>query len=453
MGKKTGLKYGFLNFRRIILWLSTVLFVLLVVLFNIIGWYLYYVVKNSKEDELGKRLIAIANLVSSYFENEALVLSLSEGDEQTDWYKNLRSYLLDVKNNNRLRTISIYDVNFQWMIGTDVNMKIGDYSSLLMIDEEEINRCIDEKIGTQSYLYSYEEVQYKRAYAPIKDFDGEVVAFVKVEADREYFVALIKLRNSLIFLGLICIAVIGVLVVIFYKLVNELIKAEESAELTSRFQSLSTMAAGVAHEIRNPLGIIRNTTELLKSELPSDTESYSYTESILEEVSRLNILIDQFLQLSKRDVSAKKECDINNLIKSTVSFVEYDFERSNIKISYTGTDESVRIKCDEKSIKQLLLNLFINAKQSMENGGLINVNLSKNKDNILINITDEGSGIKRGDINKIFNPFYSTKDSGVGLGLTICKNIVDSHNGTIKIFNNKNKGTTVIVSLPMKLSV
>jgi len=425
------------------------MFILLVALFNVVGWYLYFVVKNSKEDELGNRLITVANMVSSYLESEAVIISFTEGDEQTDWYKRLKEYLLEVKKKNNLRTLSIFNTDFQWMIGTDADMKIGTYSYLLKIDEEEIKKSITQKVSTQSYLYSFEDIQYKRAYAPIQGFDGTIEAFVKVEASRDYFVGLAKLRNSLIFLGLFCIGVIGILVIIFYKLVNALIKAEESSELNNRLQSLGTMAAGVAHEIRNPLGIIRNTAEILKAELLSESDSYSYVDSILEEVHRLNNLVTQFLQLSKPSVIEKRDCDIRQLIESTISFVKYDFEKSGIKNFYDKPQHPVNIKCDENSIKQLLLNLLINAKQSMKNGGSVKIDLIKKKNKILITITDEGSGISEIEIKKVFDPFYSTKDAGIGLGLTICKNIVDSHNGTIEVFSRENKGTKIIVSLPI----
>jgi len=439
------------------------MFILLVALFNVVGWYLYFVVKNSKEDELGNRLITVANMVSSYLESEAVIISFTEGDEQTDWYKRLKEYLLEVKKKNNLRTVSIFNTDFQWMIGTDANMKIGTYSYLLKIDEEEIKKSITQKVSTQSYLYSFEDIQYKRAYAPIQGFDGTIEAFVKVEASRDYFVGLAKLRNSLIFLGLFCIGVIGILVIIFYKLVNALIKAEESTELNNRLQSLGTMAAGVAHEIRNPLGIIRNTAEILKAELLSESDSYSYVDSILEEVHRLNNLVTQFLQLSKPSVIEKRDCDIRQLIESTISFVKYDFEKSDIKISFTCNatfmsqkprDKSrattfTNIKCDENSIKQLLLNLLINAKQSMKNGGSVKIDLIKKKNKILITITDEGSGISEIEIKKVYDPFFSTKDAGIGLGLTICKNIVDLHNGTIEVFSRENKGTKIVVGLPI----
>jgi signal transduction histidine kinase len=426
------------------------MFILLVALFNVVGWYLYFVVKNSKEDELGNRLITVANMVSSYLESEAVIISFTEGDEQTDWYKRLKEYLLEVKKKNNLRTLSIFNTDFQWMIGTDANMKIGTYSYLLKIDEEEIKKSITQKVSTQSYLYSFEDIQYKRAYAPIQGFDGTIEAFVKVEASRDYFVGLAKLRNSLIFLGLFCISVIGILVIIFYKLVNALIKAEESSELNNRLQSLGTMAAGVAHEIRNPLGIIRNTAEILKAELLSESDSYSYVDSILEEVHRLNNLVTQFLQLSKPSVIEKRDCDIRQLIESTISFVKYDFEKSGIKNFYDKPQHPVNINCDENSIKQLLLNLLINAKQSMKNGGAVKIDLIKKKNKILITITDEGSGISEIEIKKVFDPFYSTKDAGIGLGLTICKNIVDSHNGTIEVFSRENKGTKVVVRLPIE---
>ena len=426
------------------------MFILLVALFNVVGWYLYFVVKNSKEDELGNRLITVANMVSSYLENEAVIISFTKGDEQTDWYKHLKEYLLEVKKKNNLRALSIFNLDYRWMIGTDENMRIGVYSYLLLIDEEEIKKSITQKVSTQSYLYSFEDIQYKRAYAPIPGFDGKVEAFVEVEASRDYFVGLTKLRNSLIFLGLFCIVVIGILVIIFYKLVNALIKAGESSELNNRLQSLGTMAAGVAHEIRNPLGIIKNTAEILKAELLSESDSYSYVDSILEEVHRLNNLVTQFLQISKPSVIVKKDCDIKQLIESTISFVKYDFEKSDIKILYDKPQHSLNIKCDENSIKQLLLNLLINAKQSMKNGGSVMIGLIKKKNKILITIADEGSGISETEIKKVFDPFYSTKDAGIGLGLTICKNIVDSHNGTIEVFSRENKGTKVIVSLPIE---
>ena len=406
-------------------------------------------VKNSKEDELGNRLITVANMVSSYLENEAVIISFTKGDEQTDWYKRLKKYLLEIKEKNNLRALSIFNLDYRWMIGTDENMRIGIYSYLLLIDEEEIKKSITQKVSTQSYLYSFEDIQYKRAYAPIQGFDGKVEAFVEVEASRDYFVGLAKLRNNLIFLGLICIVVIGILVIIFYQLVSALIRAEENIELTNRLHALGTMAAGVAHEIRNPLSIIKNTAEILKSDLTDKPEISFYTDSILEEVHRLNNLVSQFLQLSKPPVMEKSNCNIVELIESTVSFVKYDFEKANIKVTFNKPSSPMNIKCDWNALKQLFLNLLINAKQSMENGGLIIIDLVKKRNRVVVSVSDEGKGISRGDLKRVFDPFYSNKATGIGLGLTICKNIVDAHNAKIEIFSSENKGTKVIVSLPI----
>ena len=226
-----------------------------------------------------------------------------------------------------------------------------------------------------------------------------------------------------------------------------------------RLATLGELAAGAAHEIRNPLTSIRSTIQYLKNKI-TDDEDKDIINDLLEEVDRINEIIQDMLSFAKKEDINKREINLKLLINQILSLVNNVVRKKNIiiKIDYDTNDEI--IFADQGQLKQVLLNIVMNAIQSIDKpDGTISISVksiqdkpyhNKNYFTYLIEITDTGKGISSKNIDKIFDPFYTTKSEGTGLGLTITYNIINKHSGDIEIDSKKEIGTTVRIKLPNK---
>ena len=220
-----------------------------------------------------------------------------------------------------------------------------------------------------------------------------------------------------------------------------------------RAEQLATMgqfAAGIAHELRNPLTAIRSTIQYLENEFEQDTDQRKLAHDILDEVDRLNNIVGNLLSLARPAESNPEEIDICREIERCVNFIETKARSQNIKLQMDFEQDLPKLRFDQAELRQVLLNVMMNGLQSMPEGGLLLIKASRfaGSDRILIQIGDEGPGIPADLRQKVFDPFFTTKAGGTGLGLAICNSIVKRYNGEIWIEQTKGGGTEVKISLP-----
>jgi signal transduction histidine kinase len=220
-----------------------------------------------------------------------------------------------------------------------------------------------------------------------------------------------------------------------------------------RAEQLATMgqfAAGIAHELRNPLTAIRSTIQYLENEFEQGTDQRKLAHDILDEVDRLNNIVGNLLSLARPAESNPEEIDIRREIERCVNFIETKARSQNIKLETDFEQDLPKLRFDPAELRQVLLNVMMNGLQSMPEGGLLLIKAScvAGSDRMLIQIGDEGSGIPADLRQKVFEPFFTTKVGGTGLGLAICNSIVKRYNGEIWIEQTKGGGTQVKISLP-----
>ena len=224
-------------------------------------------------------------------------------------------------------------------------------------------------------------------------------------------------------------------------------KAEELLRKTEKLSVVGQLAAGVAHEIRNPLTSIKGFVQLLQKTVDKPI----YTDIILSEIGRLEEIVKGFLSLSKPLPPHKEEIDVKILLQQVVHLFESQAILNNVEIVQESCFGLPPIYCDGNHIKQVFFNILHNAVEAMPNGGMIKIQtLLHNSDSIKFRFIDQGHGISEERIKKIGEPFFSTKEKGTGLGLMVSQKIVQEHGGTINIESAVNRGTTVEVILPMK---
>ncbi len=218
--------------------------------------------------------------------------------------------------------------------------------------------------------------------------------------------------------------------------------------------ALTTLAAGIAHEIKNPLGSIGIHIQLIQKSI-RDKETIkredieNYLNVINEEVDRLNRIIVDFLFAVRPMDTKLVDSDVNQVIKGLLDFVKYELEESNVKLEVHLEESLPKIKLDAKYFKQALLNLIKNALYAMPNGGILKVETGSTGEMVYVKIIDNGVGIPKSIIDKIFEPYFTTKDFGTGLGLTLVYKIVKEHMGEITVESREGKGTTFTLTFPI----
>ncbi len=226
---------------------------------------------------------------------------------------------------------------------------------------------------------------------------------------------------------------------------------EEQLRHAEQLATLGEMVAGISHEIRNPLGIIRSTAELLEHKI-EDPALRRFTSMIMEEATRLNAILTEFLDFARPKTVRHSVCNIEDVIERNISFLEPELKRLKIQVEKHYESDGEILKADPDLLYRAFLNIFNNALQAMPEGGRLSIKTfieENGKRNMKILISDSGRGITEEHLQKIFKPFFTTREKGTGLGLAIVTNIIESHKGKIRIKSQPGKGTTVEITLPM----
>lgn len=235
---------------------------------------------------------------------------------------------------------------------------------------------------------------------------------------------------------------------------QDLTRTKEMEEEMSRRERLATigeLAAGIAHEIRNPLASISGSMQVLNRDLDMKDEDRHLMEVALKETERLNSIVTEFLIFARPIQLNPKPCNIIELLTETISLAKKSSDyRDDIEILTDFHDENMYIIIDQDKIKQVFWNLLINAFQAMPGGGRFRIETrgGTSSEGIEILFEDNGEGIKKEDTGKIFNPFFTTKCSGSGLGLAVVQKIVKEHNGNIEVKSTVGMGSLFTVNLP-----
>ncbi|MEH7344048.1 ATP-binding protein [Bacillus sp. JJ1532] len=237
-----------------------------------------------------------------------------------------------------------------------------------------------------------------------------------------------------------------------YLMLKRQAASEKKENEIQKLELVGTLAASTAHEIRNPLTGIKGLVQLLSEKYTNSQDQY-YFAVINDEISRINEIVSEFLILGKPTAQKTEIMDIRNILKELEPLILSEANLNNVKYELALPITPLLVDCTKDQLKQVLLNISKNALESMAKGGHLTIKLFREQDECHIQIADTGIGIREEDIEKIFQPFYTSKDFGTGLGLVVCKRILHSFDGEIKISSTVNKGTVVDVILPIQNGV
>lgn len=222
---------------------------------------------------------------------------------------------------------------------------------------------------------------------------------------------------------------------------------EADLHRNERFAALGKVAAGVAHELRNPLSSIKGLALLTRKKLNGDQQGHINVDMMVKEIERLDRSIRELLDFARPENLQLEEVPLESLANDAVEIFSTDFASGDIKVSFKGNCENL-VRIDTDKIKQVFLNIFLNAIQAMKGGGYLNIDIKREEQKVVCTIEDSGGGIPEDVLKKVFDPYFTTKNEGTGLGLAISAKIIEEHEGSLAIESKEGKGTRVTIKLP-----
>jgi two-component system, sporulation sensor kinase E len=229
--------------------------------------------------------------------------------------------------------------------------------------------------------------------------------------------------------------------------VTELRQTEERLRRTDKLTVVGELSASVAHEIRNPLTSLKGLVQLLQME---DEKHQLYYQIMLDELNRINHIVSELLLLAKPQQIKFSEADLQMILYNVISLLKTEASLHNIQIEFEVHDQQAIIECEPNQLKQLFINIVKNAIEASSAGDMVAISLQTSDNHVTVRVKDQGCGISKEFLERIGEPFYSSKEKGTGLGMTVSFKIVQSHHGTIKFNSEPDKGTEVTVRLPIK---
>jgi signal transduction histidine kinase len=414
-------------------------------------------------------LLLVENLNHQVFLQFALPIALRYGKIQLrnkEQFEHLDKVVRATLHSFQVESVNIYDLNNVISYSYDpdrIGIKdVGGADYLKARDGVSTTKLVQRGnflelllgLPIESKLITFSPL---RAEKPLLRLSGPVLGVVEIVQD-------LSDDNKRIFsfqvrVLLTSTAVMGVLFVILIYVVNrgerimehraqERLRLKEKLSKAEKLSSLGEMVAGISHEIRNPLGIIKSSADLLKKKLDLKDPASPIAEIIAQESTRLNNILTDFLNYARPRTPNLIPCQLEDIVEKNISFLQSELDRNGFKIEMVSFGEPKSIKGDSDMLYQAFLNILINAMQAMPGGGRIRVVFESENQGVRIRFEDEGTGIGSEIIEKIWDPFFTTKEKGTGLGLGIVKNIIESHGGRLNVFNNIQAGASVEIYLP-----
>ena len=444
------------------------------------GWVLYERALDSLERQMGNHLVAEVELIASGINGET-VMMLRPGYEASGFYRNSTNRLRRAREMVGARRIYVFDRDGRSLLDTEPGIAIGrEYPRLKYRDRMEVERLWEgEKAHT--LLFTDEAgLDYMTGYAPVFN-DGKVVAGVAVDIGPGYTKAVHRFRQSVyLFAGLSALLTLVVALVLGRTLtrpIQRLVTAareigggnlenavdtsgrdeigylgetmeEMRLKLLARDAQLRQMLSGVAHEIRNPLGGIEIYAGLIADDLPEEDSRKQHIEKVIAEVGNLDRVIADFLAFSRQAQPDPESVEVARLVEDAAFLLSPEMERARVEYDQQIPPE-LAVFADPEQVKRAFVNLMKNGVQAMAGtGGRLSVRAETSDAGVSVEIEDTGPGIPSQVQARLFEPFFTTREKGSGLGMAIARQAVEKNRGRIDIASEPGRGTTVTLHLP-----
>ena len=407
---------------------------------------LYRTARDRLDDALGQRLQAVATATVHLVDGDAIVDWAFDPVASTDllW---LVSRLERIRDANDLAEITLCDQAGFVVASASGRVERGAPNVFWDLDRSAVELALA-GAPSVSRLYRGGDLYQKSAHAPVFDRDGAVAGVLTVEGDADFFGALAGLRRGAWLTVALVLGFLTVMGALLLGIHRSLERTRTSLDRQERLATMGRMTAGIAHEIRNPLGIIRGSAEHLQRVLRDRGIDDPVAAFIPEEVDRLDRILARYLALGRDDPGEMVTLDLRRLAARTVRLVRDEFAASGQAVALApGPDPDVR--GDAPRLQQVVLNLLLNARDAMPDGGRIEVSVACAADHATLVVRDQGAGFDDAHLARAFEPFWTTKDRGSGLGLAVSRRIARAHDGELTLANrNDGRGAEAVLALP-----
>ncbi|MGG3466464.1 ATP-binding protein [Neobacillus pocheonensis] len=336
--------------------------------------------------------------------------------------------------NHKLKAILVADLRIDYMRNL---MKVLTPDTKLYVVNGADNTLLEMNVNRNDLMDSSEWVTYPMDRLPWS---------IKVKMSERNKNVIIKEMAEYLFILLIITHILFLL--IKYILLSIHTGKERKENELQKLELVGTLAASTAHEIRNPLTGVKGLIQLLSEKYTEPDDRY-YFDVIDSELKRINEIVSEFLILGKPTAQLMENVNIHEIVHDLRPLIISEANSHNVECVWQISDEPIVVKCVKDQMKQVILNIAKNAFESFESSGTLEIKLQAFADFCKLEISDNGKGIPTDELEKIFRPFFTSKETGTGLGLVICRRIINSFGGTIQINSKETIGTTVEITLPI----
>lgn len=432
---------------------------LLLLLVNVTVIYLVRTARRHLDEELGRRFEGTAHTAAVLVQPDQVDLLLpAPGDslaadfnaqmDRADAENEVRSEWVKLADGAGVANILLLDPSRHVVFSLRDALYRG--SERITLDEPALQQAF---LGysASSRLYNVDGEYLKSAYAPVLRFNGDISGAVVVEGGSKAFRPLDQITLSFTVAAVLASALLVIVAVVFLSTFSRLARAEERMRHTDILASVGQLAAGVAHEIRNPLTVLRGVSaRLSRIDGLGPGEREELFRMIDEEVDRMGTVVQNFLDLSRRPDGQIQEFELRPVLERSLEILRVELSRSRIHthLIWEG-GEGLRIKGRPQAMHHVFLNLALNARNFMPEGGRLTIRVVPRKSQVRVLFEDTGPGVPRAIRNRIFDAFFTTRPEGTGLGLAFVERIVTEHGGSVKVGSAPGGGASFEIALPL----
>ena len=413
-------------------------------------WTVHESSRAALDREMGERMLLIAEEVAATAEPESLLQwVVQDADALEINTLPLRARVENIALRRNLNYVVVYSFEGDVLLDTSGLREPGEPDPFLFGDERAAAMSpVPIHVPTREVAAQF----LKSAFLPILEssaFGAEVRGHVAVHAAPDFFETLRTLRGTLLAVGVALFLLLATAIGVYLFYAQRLARAHAALARSEQLSAMGRMAAGIAHEIRNPLGIIKNTAQLLREEMADAGLDSDLVRYIPEEVDRLNETLTGYLEFAKEAPLRPEPVDLVALVRRTLKLVKRELESTRV-VAHDDLDAhgQVEIVADPRRLQQVVLNLIVNAVQAMPDGGELDLSLEPAEDEVALHVRDTGVGMDPARAQQVFEPFYTSKEKGSGLGLHVVRRIVEDHGGRIELDTEPGGGTTFTIVLP-----
>lgn len=429
-----------------VIFLNILVFILIIAL-NIIGFIQIHSYEQKINTEFQNQIRQLSYYWDNIFHADELEL-IEPGMELNDISIYYQSLLAELKRNLNLMDIKIIDRSKKLLVDSDIQYNIGQPVSIDTLLWGKINSP-GERLHFIQHSNGSNMEGIVEVLTELYNSDNIPTAFLLIRMKPNLLSALMDFKHTLYVLNMVFILIVLLLGILSTIYLRKYLRAQEEIYQKERLSQLGEMTAIIAHEIRNPLGIIKGSTSVLKKKLSAEKDK-EIIRFIEEEINRLNHLVTQMLTFVKKPQLNPVLTDINTFIHHIVQM--YQKQLKDVTIRFNGS-HGISVFIDTDAMRQIILNIFNNALHALETVDYkkeMDITVSGDSHVVQLTICNNGPSIPEKSLKQIFKPFFTTKDKGSGLGLPVSKVLIEHMKGSIHIKNKKpGPGVEVIIELPI----